>query len=147
MGKKKSEAEGFDVLIMSAKFWLATESRFSLISNFNNGDFRMSAGMNLEGGVEMELLKFARASATATACTIIAGGYDNARGWNFTASANGYGEIAIGKDCSCNSICTSFYIPRGGKICVGAGADIEYSSKQGGLKKFALRRGNTKKCF
>ncbi len=68
-----------------------SRSDFGLIANFKNGNFRINAGMSFEGGIQ-ECFTFLCAEASAKACVNIAGGFSDAKGWNFSASGEAVGN-------------------------------------------------------
>lgn len=142
MGVREKDAPSLDLIIVSGKVWLYNRSEFSFIANFNNGDFRVKSAMDFEGGIRACIVGIC-ASASAKACVMIEGGYNNSEGWNFAASASGEAVLAVGDDCGCNDICWTW---PGAKICVGAGARIKYASKQGGLKELSMYIGNRARC-
>ncbi len=142
MGVREKDAPSLDLIIVSGKVWLYNRSEFSFIANFNNGDFRVKSAMDFEGGIRACIVGIC-ASASAKACVMIEGGYNNSEGWNFAASASGEAVLAVGDDCGCNDICWTW---PGAKICVGAGARIKYASRQGGLKELSMYIGNRARC-
>ncbi|RYY61917.1 MAG: hypothetical protein EOO05_04735 [Chitinophagaceae bacterium] len=144
MGVKKQDAPELDLGVISGKIWLHSRSDFSLIANFNNANFRIAAGMSFEGGIR-GCFTFICAEASAKACVNVAGGYSEAKGWNFAASASGEAVLAAGSSCGCNDICIGF-VYAGGKVCVGAGAKIRFESKTGGLKELSMFIGNRSSC-
>ncbi|RYY55511.1 MAG: hypothetical protein EOO09_10180 [Chitinophagaceae bacterium] len=144
MGVKKEDAPGLDLGVISGKIWLHTRSDFSFIANFDNANFRVSAGMSFQGGIR-GCFTFICAEASAKACVNVSGGYNNSQGWNFNASASGEAVLAAGSSCGCNDICIGF-VYAGGKVCVGAGARIRYESRSGGLKELSMFIGNRSSC-
>ncbi|MEO9146290.1 MAG: hypothetical protein ABI237_12120, partial [Ginsengibacter sp.] len=144
MGVKEEDAPSLDLGIVSGKIWLYNRSNFSLIADFTNANFRISADTYFEGGIQACVVGIC-ASASAKACVGIAGGYNDSQGWNFSANASGEATLGIGSDCDCNSICVGA-IYAGGKICIGAGAKIRYASRQGGLQELSMFIGSRAQC-
>ncbi|MEO6316683.1 MAG: carboxypeptidase-like regulatory domain-containing protein [Chitinophagaceae bacterium] len=144
MGVKKEDAPGLDLGIISGKLWLYSRSDFGLIANFKNANFRINAGMAFEGGIQ-GCFTFICAEASAKACVNIAGGFTDAKGWNFNANASGEAVLAAGHSCGCNDVCIGMFYA-GGKICVGAGAKIVYESRTGGLKQLSMFIGSKSTC-
>ncbi len=144
MGVKEQDAPSLDLGIVSGKLWLYSKSNFSLIADFNNANFRISAGMHFEGGIQACVIGIC-ASASAKACVDIAGGFNDSQGWNFSASASGEASLGLGSDCDCNSICTGA-VYAGAKICVGAGAKIRVATRQGGLQELSMFIGSRSDC-
>ncbi len=145
MGVRKENAPSLNLVIVSGKLWLYTRSEFSLIANIQNNNFRISASTAFEGGIQACVVGFC-AEASAKACASIEGGFHNELGWNFAASASGEAILALGSQCGCNDICVGLFYA-GGKICVGAGARINYASRRGGLTELSMFIGDRSTCY
>lgn len=130
MGVDKNHAWGFDAFILSAKAWLYSESNFYFIGNFNNGNFQVRSSLKYGGGVEGCLVGLC-AGVGLSCCLDVAGGFNDAQGWNFNGVALGTAEFGAGDDHGCNDYSVCCW--PGFKVCIGARLNVSYKSRDGGL--------------
>ncbi|MBL1409165.1 peptidase associated/transthyretin-like domain-containing protein [Sphingobacterium faecale] len=140
-GVPKDRAVGIGGDVFGVRAWFYTGSDAVLVLNFAENDYRFRLAGTVEAGGEGCFIGICVGGGFST-CYALMGGYSTANGWQLGGRAGGNIEIQIGKRANCNSVeFCAWLIPCGGRVCIGAHAALDISTKRG--LQFSVGMGNS----
>jgi hypothetical protein len=131
-GRKSDNPWTFSFGIGNIKTYFYNESYAELYANFLSMSYGMLAGSGWGGGGSVSLFGIGAGGVGVDAKGELYGGYQNSH-WNFGGSLGAKAKGWVGK-CSggCKiGICTKYYVPIGGQICVNKTLNVDYSTSTG----------------
>lgn len=139
-GVPKDKAVGIGGDVFGVRAWFYTSSDAVLVLNFAENDYRFRLGGTVDARGEGCFIGICVGGGFST-CYVLMGGYSDANGWSLGGRAGGRIEIQIGKHANCNSVAWCWFVPCGGRVCLGAHAALDISTKRG--LQFSVGIGNS----
>lgn len=139
-GVGKENAVGIGGDVFGVRAWFKATSDAVLVLNFAENDYRFRFGGTVDAGGEGCFIGICLGGGFST-CYVLMGGYSDANGWSLGGRAGGRIEIQIGKRADCGDIAWCLFVPCGGRVCVGAHAALDISTKRG--LQFSVGMGNS----
>ncbi|MFB2119137.1 carboxypeptidase regulatory-like domain-containing protein [Parapedobacter sp. 2B3] len=139
VGVPKNQAKSINLVVVQAKAWFNASAEAMLLLNFGANDYRFRLAGSLSAGVEGCVLSKLCIGAEFNACFAFEGGYNQPRGWFLSGKAAGEFAAHIGCRADCNKFGWAGPIPCGVRICVGAHASFNVSTR--GQNNFSVGLG------